>query len=229
MDALVLLIDDESDLVDALEFSLRREGFRIRTAFTAGDGLRAARQEPLPDLVLLDLMLPDLAGTEVCRRLRADARTARIPVLMLTARGDEIDKVVGFEVGADDYVTKPFSTRELLLRVRAVLRRTAQEGEVPELTHFGGLTLDVQGHRVWWHEEPLSLTALEFRLLLTLVERKGRVQTRSQLLEEVWGSEAGVSERTVDTQVKRLRVKLGGAGDCIRTQRGVGYCFDPKA
>lgn len=152
-----------------------------------------------------------------------------MPVVMLTAKGQEFDRVVGFEVGADDYVTKPFSTRELLLRVRAVLRRTASEEPPPELTRHGHLTLDVGGHRVWWKEQQLELTALEFRLLRALVVRKGRVQSRLQLLEEVWGEDAGVSERTVDTQVKRLRVKLGPAGDTIRTLRGVGYCFDVSA
>ncbi len=226
MQGTVLLIDDEPALVEAVAFSLRQQGLLTRAAHTGGEGLRLARHEPLPDLILLDLMLPDLSGTEICRRLRADPQTSGIPIIMLTARADEIHRVNGFEVGADDYVTKPFSGRELLLRVRAVLRRTTSSTEPPAVQRFGGLSLDFEGHRVWWHEEPLTLTALEFRLLRTLCEREGRVQSRFQLLEEIWGGDATVSERTVDTQVKRLRVKLGEAGGLIRTIRGVGYRFD---
>ncbi len=228
MQGTVLLIDDEPDLVEAVAFSLRQEGLRTRSAHTGREGLRLARLAPAPDLILLDLMLPDLPGTEICRRLRADPQTAGVPIIMLTARAEEIDRVLGFEVGADDYVTKPFSTRELLLRVRAVLRRSTTPAEARSVEVFGQLSLDAEGHRVWWREELLTLTALEFRLLLLLCHREGRVQTRHELLREIWGSDAGVSERSVDTQVKRLRVRLGEAGGLIHTVRGVGYRFDSR-
>jgi two-component system phosphate regulon response regulator PhoB len=179
----------------------------------------------VPDLVVLDLMLPDLSGTEVCRHLRMSDRTRHVPVLMLTAKGEEIDRVVGFEVGADDYVTKPFSVRELMLRVRAIVRRAhAPEAEAGELV-FGRLRLDGGGHRAWVDGQEVSLTALEFRLLTTLLSRRGRVQTRDTLLEDVWDMSGDVTTRTVDTHVKRLRQKLGLAGAYIETLRGVGYRF----
>ncbi|MCA9561094.1 MAG: response regulator transcription factor, partial [Myxococcales bacterium] len=181
--------------------------------------------EPIPDLVLLDLMLPDMSGTEVCRKLRADERTKDVPVMMVTAKGEEIDRVVGFEVGADDYVVKPFSLRELLLRVRAVLRRARTGEESEDEITFGRLRIDTPGHHVWVDEEEVKLTALEFRLLTTFHARRGRVQTREMLLSDVWGYQAEVTTRTVDTHVKRLREKLGEAGQYIETVRGVGYRF----
>lgn len=225
MAELILIIDDEADLLRALGFAFKREGFEVRTAATGQAALAAAALDPAPDLVLLDLMLPDVPGTEVCRRLKADARTADIPILMLTARGEEIDRVVGFEVGADDYVVKPFSTRELVLRVRAVLRRSkpVPTGEVSE--NFGRLRVDQAGHRVWVQNEEIMLTALEFRLLTTFMSRKGRVQSREALLDDVWGVHNAVTTRTVDTHVKRLRQKLGVVGAYIETIRGVGYRF----
>ena len=175
-------------------------------------------------------MLPDLPGTEVCRRLRAMPETRHIPVVMATAKGDEIDRVVGFEVGADDYVPKPFSVRELALRIRAVLRRTqTTEPEPGKDLAFGDLRVDPEAHQVWLGESEIVLTALEFKLLTTLLSRKGRVQSRKQLLDDVWGIQADVSTRTVDTHVKRLRHKLGNAGEFIETLRGVGYRFRPHA
>ena len=177
----------------------------------------------MPDLVLLDLMLPDVPGTEVCRHIRGADRTRHVPVLMLTARGEEIDKVVGFEVGADDYVVKPFSVRELMLRVRAILRRSEPVAARTEAMRFGRLQVDSAGHRAWVDGEAVVLTALELRLLVTLLSRRGRVQTRDTLLRDVWGIDADVTTRTVDTHVKRLRQKLGGASDYIETLRGVGY------
>jgi two-component system phosphate regulon response regulator PhoB len=194
---------------------------------TGREALQLARMTPHPDLVLLDLMLPDLTGGDVCRQLKADAETRDIPVIMVTAKGEEIDRVVGFEVGADDYVVKPFSVRELLLRVRAVLRRTQTShplSETDELV-FGRLRIDRAGHRCWVDGNEITPTALEFKLLITLLERRGRVQTRDVLLADVWGIEADVTTRTVDTHVKRLRQKLGPAGQYIETLRGVGYRF----
>jgi len=222
---LVLVIEDEADLATTLEYNLRTEGFEVRLAHTGKQGLAHAIAEPLPDLIVLDLMLPDLAGTEICRRLREQERTRDIPVIMCTAKGEEIDRVVGFEVGADDYVVKPFSVRELVLRIRALLRRANRvEGE-PSLIRFGRLKIDRDAHRAWVDDAEIALTALEFRLLHAFVSRKGRVQTRDALLSDVWGIEADVTTRTVDTHVKRLREKLGDAGAYIETLRGVGYRF----
>jgi two-component system phosphate regulon response regulator PhoB len=223
----VLLVEDEADLLETMAYNFEREGFVVRTAATGAGGLEAARKEPLPAVILLDLMLPDRPGTEVCRMLRQDPVTREIPIVMVTAKGDEIDRIVGFELGADDYVAKPFSVRELLLRVRAVLRR-ARSGMAPSDSRrieFGQLAVDLAGHRVWVAGEEVQLTALEFRLLETFLSRRGRVQTREMLLQEVWGSDITVTIRTVDTHVKRLRGKLGAAGDYVETLRGVGYRF----
>ena len=222
MSSLLLIVDDEPDLLDTLDYSLRKEGYRTRTAATGRSALDAAAQET-PDLVILDLMLPDLSGTEVCRRLRAAAATREVPILMLTARGEEIDRVVGFEVGADDYVVKPFSTRELALRVAAILRRGRGPDAPEAVITFGLLRLDRDRHQVWVEDRPIEPTALEFELLATLLERKGRVQSREVLLADVWGTDISVTTRTVDTHVKRLREKLGVAGVYIETVRGVGY------
>jgi two-component system phosphate regulon response regulator PhoB len=230
--ATILIVEDEPDLVNILAFNLEREGYTVRTALNGGAGLDAAFLEPHPDLVLLDLMLPDMSGTDVCRALRADARTKGVPVIMLTARDTEIDRVVGFEVGADDYVTKPFSVRELLLRVRAVLRRMTQSEEPPSgdaSQTFGRLRVHPEGHRVWVDDHEVRLTALEFRLLTTMLERAGRVQTRDTLLADVWGMQAGLTTRTVDTHVTRLRKKLGAAGEYVETLRGVGYRFRDRS
>jgi len=224
--SLILIVDDEQDLNSALEYNLQKDGHQTRSALTGQQALELAGKEPVPDLVLLDLMLPDMSGVEVCRQLRQSAATRRIPVLMLTARTEEIDRVVGFEVGADDYVVKPFSVRELMLRVKAILRRAhTQEGEEPRETTFGCLKIDSEGHRLWVDGGEVALTALEFKLLTALLSRKGRVQTREQLLDVVWGIQADVTTRTVDTHVKRLRHKLGAAGAYIETRRGIGYRF----
>jgi two-component system phosphate regulon response regulator PhoB len=225
MSSLILLVEDERDLLSTLEYSLQKEGYRTRCAETGNDGLKQASERPPPDLIVLDLMLPDMSGTEVCRALRAAEATRNIPVLMLTAKGEEIDRVVGFEVGADDYMVKPFSVRELSLRIRAILRRTTAAEEQAEQIEFGRLRIDPSAHRSWVDEEEIALTALEFKLLTTLLQRRGRVQTREVLLTDVWGFSADVTTRTVDTHVKRLRQKIGGAGAYIETLRGVGYRF----
>ncbi len=219
--ARILIVDDEPDLVATLAYNFRQAGFEVLTAATGRDALRLAQTRG-PHLVLLDLMLPDLQGGEVCRKLKSDPKTRSIPVVMLTARGEEVDRVVGFEIGADDYVVKPFSVRELLLRVRAVLRR-GEAGVTDEPLRIGPLTLDLAAHRAHVEDREVVLTALEFKLLATLVARKERVQTREQLLQDVWGLYLSVETRTVDTHVKRLREKLGVAGALIQTVRGVGY------
>lgn len=224
--ARVLVIEDEPDLQQVLDYNLRQAGHEVLCASRGSEGLRLAREQR-PDLVLLDLMLPDLSGNEVCKQLKRTAETEPIPVMMITARGEEIDRVLGFELGVDDYVVKPFSVRELLLRIQAVLRRRSPSLVEPtnELTRFGVLRIDRDAHRAWVGDEEVVLTALEFRLLLALFDGRNRVQTRSVLLDGVWGIDAEVTTRTVDTHVKRLRHKLGPAGDYIETIRGVGYRF----
>ena len=227
MSALVLIVDDEPDITATLEFNLEREGFATRTAHNGAEAVEQASLEPHPDIVLLDLMLPDTSGTEVCRKLRGIDATKNAAIIMRTARGEEIDRVVGFEVGADDYVVKPFSIRELILRMRAILRRGTSEPEPDseETLEFGVLKIDPRSHRIWIAGEEIKLTVLEFRLVRTLLQRKGRVQTRETLLLDVWEYEASVTTRTVDTHVRRLRQKLGAAGPYIETIRGVGYRF----
>jgi two-component system phosphate regulon response regulator PhoB len=220
----VLVIEDEPSLQEVLDYNLRHAGYDVSSALTGSAGISLARSQK-PNLVLLDLMLPDLSGTDVCRTLRNDPTTKSIPIIMLTAKGEEIDRVVGFELGADDYVTKPFSVRELLLRVQAILRRSSPATNEVPVTEFGCLRLDREAHRVWVSGEAVELTALEFKLLLVLFDRKDRVQSRATLLDAVWGITADVETRTVDTHVKRLREKLGVAGDYIETVRGTGYRF----
>lgn len=224
--ARILVVEDEPDLQQVLGYNLRQAGHEVVAATRGEDGLQLARTRS-PDLVLLDLMLPDLAGTDVCRSLKKDASTERIPVIMLTARGEEVDRVVGLELGADDYVVKPFSVRELLLRIQAILRRGGERTEAPpgDTVKFGCLRVDRAAHRVWVNDEEVTLTALEFRLLLALHDARTRVQTRSVLLDHVWGIEADITTRTVDTHVKRLRQKIGPAGAYVITIRGVGYRF----
>ncbi len=222
--AKVLIIEDEPDIRQVLEFNLTDKGHRTQVAGTAAEGLRLARERK-PDLVLLDLMLPDVSGTEVCKALRADKELRDVKIIMITAKGEEIDRVVGFELGADDYVVKPFSVRELMLRVDAILRRVGEKPQTGDFFEFGRLRVDREAHRVWVDGVELELTALEFKLLVTLHDRKNRVQTRAALLNDVWGIEADITTRTVDTHVKRLREKLGAACDYIETVRGVGYRF----
>src|ERR1700685_2337507 len=225
MSGLVLVIEDEVDLATTLEYNLRSEGFQVRLAHSGRPGLPAGARDPTPDVTVLGLMLPDLAGTEICRRLREADRTRDIPVVMCTAKGEEIDRVVGFEVGADDYVVKPYSVRELILRIRALLRRSHRvEGE-PSLIRFGRLKIDRDAHRAWVDDDEIALTPLEFRLLHAFLSRRGRVQSRDAPLFGVRGTDADVTTRTVDAHVKRLREKLGEAGAYIETLRGVGYRF----
>ncbi len=230
--ATILVVDDEADIASTLAYNLEREGYEVHTAGAGKQALETVDRVPHLDLVILDLMLPDMSGLEVCRQLRKRPKGEGLHVLMLTARGEEFDRVTGFEVGADDYVAKPFSTRELLLRIKAILRRRGQGERTGEekaggeaATRFGRLKLDEAAHRVWVDDQETRLTALEFRLLTTFLSRKGRVQSRDTLLNDVWGIDAEVTTRTVDTHVKRLREKLGAAGDYVETLRGVGYRF----
>ena len=224
MAARILIVEDEADLAVTLAYNLKQAGYEARIAGTAAQAYAALREREPPDLVLLDLMLPDVRGTEVCRKIRSEPRWSAIPVIMLTARGEEVDRIVGFELGADDYVVKPYSVRELLLRIEAVLRRARPPAQAhEEQLCFGRLRVDPGGYRAFVDGDEIALTDLEFRLLLTLLERKGRVQTRERLLADVWDMSPDVATRTVDTHVKRLRQKLGTAGRYIETMRGVGY------
>jgi two-component system phosphate regulon response regulator PhoB len=220
----ILVVDDEPDLLELVRVNLTQAGYDVETADTGQGGLDQARRAR-PDLLVLDVMLPDLSGTEVCRQIRNDRELHDVPVLMLTAKSEEVDRVVGLELGADDYVTKPFSPRELTLRVGAILRRTTAEAPESEVLSHGALRLDAERHRCTVGGQSVELTAKEFRLLATLMRRPGRVMTRERLLDEVWGSDITVTSRTIDTHLKRLREKLGAAGDLIETVRGVGYRF----
>ncbi|HJZ87559.1 MAG TPA: response regulator [Polyangia bacterium] len=226
-DFTILIVDDEPDILDVVAYNLQQEGYRVLQARTGESGLEMARRER-PSLIVLDLMLPDLPGVEICRSLRAHPATARIPIVMLTARAGEVDRVSGFESGADDYVTKPFSVRELALRIRARLRsgpQAADEARAESPIRIGKLEVIPQAHRVLVEGAEVHLSLLEFKLLLHLIERRGRVQSRESLLGEVWGYSAEATSRTIDTHVKRLRDKLGPAGDYVETIRGVGYMF----
>ncbi len=224
----ILLVDDERDLLSLLDFNLRAAGFETLLA-TSGEQALSHLRRRIPDIVLLDLMLPDVPGTEVCRQLKSDPRTRHVPVVMLTAKGDEVDRVVGFELGADDYVTKPFSVRELVLRLKAVLRRAGAGASERPPESVGPIRVDVDAHRAFVDGEEIQLTPLEFRLLTTFMARLGRVQSREQLLEDVWEMSSEVETRTVDTHVKRLREKLGSGRDLLETVRGIGYrLVDPS-
>lgn len=218
----VLVIGDSRELRESIERSLRQAGYDVLSCATGKDGLRIARDER-PDAVLLD---PDVLGLDVCRALKEDAATRHVPVIIVTARGDELDRVVGFELGAADYVVKPFSVRELILRVRAVLGRGRPAPlRALEIVRCGLVAIDREAHRVWVDGTEVRLTAIELRLLLLLYERRNRVQSREVLLRDVWGTEPDTETRTIDTHVRRLRAKLGRAADHIRTIRGVGYRF----
>ena len=217
----ILIVEDEADIRELLRFNLEREGFSVLEAADGNEGLKLALQH-MPDLMLLDVMLPGFDGFEVCRRLGAQSETANIPVLMLTARGEEMDRVVGLSLGADDYVVKPFSVRELMLRIRAVLRRGTRSSESPVLERHG-IRLRPEAHTAEVQGEEMPLTATEFRLLEDLLRHAGSVRTREQLLNKVWGYSFEGYARTVDTHVRRLRAKLGGAAAMLETVRGVGY------
>ncbi len=220
----ILVVEDEQDILELVDFNLSQAGFDVVRAANGLDGLRLATEQK-PDLLVLDLMLPGLEGQEVCRRLKQNDKTRHIPVLMLTALASETDRIVGFELGADDYLTKPFSPRELVLRVKAILRRSKGEDAPASHLKLKELAIDLDRYEVTIQGTPLQLTATEFKLLQHLASHAGRVQTRQQLLEQVWGYEYDGYARTVDTHVRRLRKKLGAISDNIETVRGIGYRY----
>lgn len=223
----VLIIEDEKDILKVLEYNLEKEGFRTLLCRNGEEGLDWARKE-LPDLILLDLMLPGLDGLEVCRELKREPKTSAIPIIMLTAKAQETDKVAGLELGADDYVTKPFSVRELIARVKVVLRRREEKGLLPEALKIGGLAIDFAKIAVSVHNKPVELTAKEFELLKTLLQVKGRVLSRDYLLDTVWGFDHAleIQTRTVDVHIRSLRKKLKSEAKRIVTAKGYGYRFE---
>ena len=226
MNVNILVIEDEPDIRRNLEYNLGREGFKASSVGSLDEANEKLKSIKF-DLILLDLMLPDGSGLDLCKKIKSNSETEATPIIILTAKDDEVDKVVGFELGADDYVTKPFSVRELILRIKAILKRSdTKTKEVVEVERqFGDLKIDVDSHEVHVDSQLIELTALEFRLLKELVDKRGRVQSRDQLLSEVWGYNAEVTTRTVDTHIKRLREKLGSMGKYVQTIRGVGYKF----
>ena len=221
----ILIIEDEPDIRKNLEYNLSREGYSVLTAASIAEAEQLIYSNNL-SLILLDLMLPDGSGLDLCKKMKSDPDMQNLPIIILTAKDDEVDKVVGFELGADDYVTKPFSVRELILRIKAVLKRGENKKDIVEIDRqFGDLKIDIDSHEVYVDGELVNLTALEFKLLIQLVDRRGRVQSREQLLADVWGYSTEVTTRTVDTHIKRLREKLGTMGKYVQTIRGVGYKF----
>lgn len=224
----ILLVEDETDVSDLVAYHLRAKGYTVEVVNDPNRSLNTARQFA-PDLVILDVMMPDLSGIQICRMLRADSALKSLPVIFLTAKAEEADRVQGLETGADDYICKPFSTKELVLRVQALLRRAGESpAEETKQLQAGKISMDVERHAVEVNGEPVDLTATEFKLLRLLMERRGRVQTREHLLINVWNYETEIETRTVDTHVRRLRDKLGSEADWIETIRGVGYRFSER-
>ncbi len=220
----ILVVEDEEDIVDLIEYHLKQAGFTVNTALDGPSGLERARKEH-PGLIILDLMLPGMDGKDICRVLKSSPSTQSIPILMLTAKAAEVDRIVGFELGADDYVTKPFSPRELVLRVKAILRRKEIPPEGEKTIQIGDLLIDIDRQHVSVKKSPVRLTSTEFKLLVELASKKGRVLSRGHLLDKVWGYTYEGYASTVDTHIRRLREKMGPLGDLIETIRGVGYRF----
>ena len=227
----ILVIEDEEDLNQTLSFNLENEGYKVTSALKGSEALEILETSSPPDLVILDLMLPDMTGLDICRHVRSKDNLKNISVIIVTAKGEEVDRVVGFELGADDYIVKPYSVRELMLRIQAQLRRGEKESSQdtsdnePNIS-YQDLLIDTSKHKVFLKDKKISLTAKEFTLLKYLMKRADKVQTRDNLLDKVWGYDNSVTTRTVDTHVKRLRSKLGKYGDNIETIRGVGYIFN---
>lgn len=220
----ILIVEDETDIRELLTYNLHLEGFEVVGVGNGEDAFRALSSESI-QLVVLDLMLPDISGLEICRYIRRDSVMSRLPVIMLTAKGEEVDRIVGFELGADDYVTKPFNIREMVLRVKAVLARSKTTPAAAKALRRGPLAIDPEQYEVTVDGRHLSLTATEFRLLHHLAAHPGHARNRDELLDVIWGEDKFVTPRTVDTYIRRLRVKLGPAGEMIQTLRGVGYRF----
>ena len=224
----ILLVEDEPDLLQTLAFNFESEGYKVAKALDGKEAMKFLEDDDSISLVILDLMLPDMSGLDICRRIRAADNLKDILVIMVTAKGEEVDRVVGFEVGADDYVVKPYSVRELLLRVGGMLKRSSKENQSndKDLVEYEDLKIDNDKHKVYLSDEKISLTSKEFKLLKHLLLKADKVQSRDNLLEKVWGYNNDVTTRTVDTHIKRLRSKIGKYGDKIETIRGEGYLFN---
>tara|TARA_A100001234_G_scaffold34040_1_gene26560 strand:- start:13604 stop:14299 length:696 start_codon:yes stop_codon:yes gene_type:complete len=218
----IYIVEDEPDIREAISYNLTQEGFKVHEFSDAESCLQKIKNHK-PDLLILDLMLPGISGLDLCKYIRSKNELKMISIIMLTAKSEEVDRILGFELGADDYVTKPFSIRELILRVKVILKKNTEMTNMHELIKFGPISLNLDAHEVIVENNEINLTALEFKLLKHLIDRKGRVQTRNQLLGDVWGYSSEVTTRTVDTHIKRLREKLGDVGKYIQTIRGVGY------
>jgi len=223
----ILVVEDDKHISKLVKYNLEKAGFDSTVTITGEEALEVLDREAV-DLIILDIMLPKMDGFETCKQIKQDKKLSHIPVIMLTAKGEEVDKVVGFELGADDYVVKPFSPRELVLRVKAILKRGEPKEEVKDILSVDKLTVDIPRHKVTIDKKEITLTQIEFKLLVTLMQRKGRVQSRDSLLEDVWDIAADVTTRTIDTHIKRLRQKLGKMGKMIETVRGIGYRFSEE-
>ena len=223
----ILIVEDDKNISKLIKYNLEKEGFKCLVSFDGEDAIKTLDKSPA-DLIILDIMLPGIDGLEVCRQVKQDKKLSGTPIIMLTAKGEEVDKVVGFELGADDYIVKPFSPRELILRIKAILKRLQPAEIEKDVLKSGKLTVDLSRHKVTVDKKDVELTNMEFKLLLTLMQRAGRVQSRETLLDNVWDIASDVTTRTVDTHIKRLREKLGKSGDLIETIRGVGYRFSEK-
>ncbi len=218
----ILLVEDDKHISKLVKYNLEKTGFNCVLAMTGEEALKVLDSESI-DLIILDIMLPKIDGLEVCRQVKQNKGLLHVPIIMLTAKGEEVDKIVGFELGADDYVVKPFSPRELILRIKAVLKRSKPREELGNMLSVDKLTIDIPRHKVVVDKKEISLTQIEFKLLVNFIKRKGRVQSRDRLLEDVWEMDSDVTTRTIDTHIKRLREKLGKSGKLIETVRGIGY------
>ncbi len=220
----ILIVEDNKNISKLVKFNIEKAGYECTIASTGEKALEVLSDQPI-DLIILDIMLPGMDGFGICRAIKEKEKLKNIPIIMLTAKGEEVDRIVGLELGADDYMVKPFSPRELVLRVKAILKRGKVESIKKDMLMAGGVTIDIPKHKITVKDKPVDLTQMEFKLLVTLIERRGRVQTRDRLLSDVWDMNTNVDTRTIDTHIKRLREKLGKSGSFIETVRGLGYKF----
>ena len=223
----ILIVEDDKHISKLVKYNLEKTGFQCTVTMTGEEALEILDKEPV-DLIILDIMLPEMDGLQVCKQIKQDRKFSFVPIIMLTAKGEEVDRIVGFELGADDYVVKPFSPRELVLRVKAILERKKTPETAKDILDAGKLVVDITRHKVTVDKKEVELTLMEFKLLVTLMQRKGKAQSRDKLLEDIWDIAADVTTRTIDTHIKRLRQKLGRSGKFIETIRGIGYRFSEE-
>lgn len=223
----ILIVEDDKHISKLVKYNVEKAGFECIVTISGEEALETLDKEPI-NLIILDIMLPKMDGLQVCKAIKQDKKLSSIPIIMLTAKGEEVDRVVGFELGADDYVVKPFSPRELVLRVKAILKRGVPQEITKDILSADKLKVDIPRHKVTFDKKKIELTAMEFKLLITLMQRRGKVQSRDRLLDDVWDIASDVTTRTIDTHIKRLRQKLGEAGRLIETVRGLGYKFSDE-